>query len=230
MNATTPSSALRRLSPFSPAILLAALFLLLIASPFVEDVPGGDLIDAILLSLVLFAATLVAGDRFSTLLWAAVLVIPTLAGKWVNHFLPHFAPAEIFLTSGLLFIAFAIVQLLRFIARAPRVDIEVLCAGVAAYLMLGLLWGFGYILVDRLSPGSFSFSLPSDSGRQFKGFTAIYFSFITLCTIGYGDIVPVSGPARMLAMMEGMTGVLYMAVFVARLVSLYPSRAAQTPP
>lgn len=222
-------SPVRRLNPFSPAILLASLFLMLIASPFLEVVPGGDLIEAILLSLVLFAAALAAGDRLSTFIWAAVLVIPAVVGKWVNHFLPALAPAEIFLTCGLLFIAFAIVQLLRFVGRAPRVDFEVLCAGVSAYLMLGVLWGFAFILVDRLSPASFVFALPAEAGQQLKGFTAIYFSYITLCTIGYGDIVPVSGPARMLAMMEGMTGLLYMAVFVARLVSLYSSRPSQPP-
>ena len=56
-----------------------------------------------------------------------------------------------------------------------------------------------------------------------KGFTAIYCSFITLCTIGYGDIVPASGAARMLAMIEGIVGTFYMAILVARLVSLHTS-------
>ena len=56
--------------------------------------------------------------------------------------------------SGLLFIGFVVVEFLRFILRAPRVDFGVLCAGIATYLMLGLLWSFAYILVDRLVPNS----------------------------------------------------------------------------
>lgn len=222
-------SAPSRLRATSPAILLGSLVLMLFISPFVENVQGGDLVEAVLLSIVLFASALAASDRRSTLIWGAVLVIPALVGKWANHFLPDAAPAEIFLVSGLLFVAFVTVQLLRYIARAPRVDTQVLCAGVSTYLMLGLLWAFAFILLDRIVPGSFAFTLSSQAGRELKGFAAIYFSFITLCTVGYGDIVPVSGPARMLAMMEGMTGVLYIAVLVARLVSLYPASNQSRP-
>jgi voltage-gated potassium channel Kch len=57
-----------------------------------------------------------------------------------------------------------------------------------------------------------------------SGFTAIYFSFITLTTVGYGDIVPVSTVARMLTSTEAMTGTLFMAVLIARLVSLYSTQ------
>ena len=67
------------------------------------------------------------------------------------------------------------------------------------------------------------------SSHRMKGFTAHYFSFITLCTVGYGDIAPVSSAARMLAAMEAMTGTIYMAVLIARLVSMHssPTMAAE---
>jgi hypothetical protein len=97
----------------------------------------------------------------------------------------------------------------------------VLCAAVATYLLLGMLWASGYVLVARMNPGAFSGV--AASSQPLHGFDALYFSLSTLTTVGYGDIAPVSGPARMLAMMEVVTGTMYMAVLVARLVSGYSS-------
>ena len=112
-------------------------------------------------------------------------------------------------------------NLLQFILRAPVVTAEVLCASIAAYLMLGLTWSAAYWLVDQVTPGgAFSFNT-NGGGQSMNGFNGIYFSFITLSTVGYGDITPVSRAARWLAAMEAMTGLLYVAVLIARLVSLY---------
>ncbi len=87
--------------------------------------------------------------------------------------------------------------------------------------MLGLMWTMAYWLVDQLTPGG-AFSFNTNAGpRSINGFNAFYFSFITLSTVGYGDITPVSTIARWLAAMEAMTGLLYVAVLIARLVSLY---------
>jgi hypothetical protein len=118
-------------------------------------------------------------------------------------------------------LAFVIAHMLRFVLRAPMVTVEVLCGSIAAYLMLGLMWTVAYWLVDQLTPGgAFSFNT-NGGGESINGFTGFYFSFITLSTVGYGDITPVSRAARWLAAMEAMTGLLYGAVLIARLVSLY---------
>ena len=109
-------------------------------------------------------------------------------------------------------------QFLRFILRAPRVDFGVLCAGIATYLMLGLLWSFAYILVDGLVPNSFVFTVGPTSSHSMNHFNALYFSFTTLSTVGYGDIVPLSGAARMLAMVEAVFGMFYVTLLIARLV------------
>jgi hypothetical protein len=130
-------------------------------------------------------------------------------------------PPPIFLVAGLLLVAFVVVNLLGFVLRAPSVNAEVLCASISAYLMLGLIWTMAYWLVDQLTPGG-AFSFNTNAGRQsMNGFNAFYFSFITLSTVGYGDITPLSRIARWLAALEAMTGLLYVAVLIARLVSLY---------
>jgi hypothetical protein len=208
---------LRRFSTVQLLIVLALLFFFF---PFVEEVKAGDLIVSILLSLVLLCAVLAVSDRKGVLLIALVLAIPAIAGRWINHFRPDLVPPAVFLITGLVLVAFVVVNLLRFVWRAPSVNVEVLCASISAYLMLGLMWTMAYWLVDQLTPGAFAFN--TNAGRQsMNGFNAFYFSFVTLSTVGYGDITPVSKVARMLAAMEAMTGLLYVAVLIARLVALY---------
>jgi hypothetical protein len=210
----------RRLSTVQ---LLVALGLLFLSFPFVEEVKGGDVIVSVLLSLVLISAVIAVSSSGGTLVVAVFLMIPAIAGRWINHFRPDLVPPAVFLVSGLVLVAFVMVNLLSFVLRAPSVNTEVLCASISAYLMLGLIFTMAYWLVDQLTPGG-AFSFNTKAGKQsMNGFNAFYFSFITLSTVGYGDITPLSRIARWLAALEAMTGLLYMTVLIARLVSLYSS-------
>src|SRR6266496_3157745 len=205
---------------FSTVELLIALALLFFLFPFLEEVKGGELIVSILFSLVLFAAILAVADRKRVLLIALVLAVPAVGGRWINHVRPDLVPPAVFLVGGLVLIIFVVAHLLRFVLRAPSVTTEVLCASISAYLMLGLMWTMAYWLVDQLTPGAFAFNV---GPRSMNGFNGFYFSFITLSTVGYGDITPVSRIARWLAAMEAMTGLLYVAILISRLVGLYSS-------
>ena len=219
------SAAPRRigLHRFSAAEFLVALVLLFVVSPFVELIPGGNLIEAVLITLVLIMGVLAVGRRRRTLVVAGILALPVFIGKWVNHFRPDLVPSEVFLVTGLLFAIYVEAHLLGFILRAPRVNSEVLCAGISAYLLLGLSWSFAYLLVAQLAPDAFFLNNGTTTGHSLHGADAFYFSLITLSTVGYGDIIPVSNVARMLAAMEAITGSLFVAVLIARLVALYSS-------
>jgi hypothetical protein len=110
---------------------------------------------------------------------------------------------------------------LRFALRGRVVDAEHLYAALSAYLLAGVFCGVLYQVVSHAWPGAFSgggvpipLTFPS----------AIYFSFVTLATLGYGDIVPASDAARGIAVVEAVAGQLYVAVMIARLVSLYAGR------
>jgi hypothetical protein len=209
---------------FSTVKLLLALVLLFAVTPFIENLANGDMVESALFSLVMIAALLVAGRDSRILLVAALLFVPAIAGKWLNHFFPTHVPIHYFLVFGVAFIGFVVALLLRFILRTKRVDAEVLCAGIVVYLMLGLLWSLAYMLLDQLAPGSFAFAL-ADS--RMDGFNAFYFSFGTLSTVGFGDITPISRVARTLAVMEAVTGTFYLAILISRLVAMY-SPTAQT--
>jgi voltage-gated potassium channel len=217
----------------SPIRLLVSLGLLFVSAPFVEDLPMGDLLEATLLTLVMVSAVFATGGGRTTGVIAFILLVPALAGKWINHFRPDLLHPAVFLVATLAFFGFVVARLLVFIVRAPRVDANVLCAGVSGFLMLGLLWAVVYLTVAQLKPGAFTVPNGPGTSGTLDSFGAFYFSFITLCTVGYGDIVPVSKVARMLALLEAITGLFYMAVLISRLVGMYspipPTARTKTP-
>lgn len=203
---------------------LIALVLMIVAMSFVEQFEDGRLIEAMLITVVLLSAVPAVGGRRKTLLLAAALVTPAVIGTWLDHLEVNPAPKEYTLATAILFSLFIVVNLLGFILWSPRVNAEVLCAGISTYLMLGILWAFAYILVARLNPQAFAFTATADAGRPMSGFPALYFSFTTLTTVGYGDIIPVANVARLLAMLESTSGTFCVTILIARLVALYSSR------
>jgi Ion channel len=210
----------------SAAQFLAALVLMLFVAPFVDEIEYGPAIDTVLITLVLILGVLAVGRSRRTLVLAVVLMVPAVVTKWVGNFQPHLLPLASI--TALVFIGFVEFQLLHFIFRAPRVNSEVLCAGISGYLLLGILWMVSYMLVSRLdSDAAHPAFIGTASAHSLSQFEAYYFSFITLSTVGYGDITPLSPGARTLAMMEAMTGTLYMAVLISRLVALYSSQGSE---
>jgi len=209
---------------FSAIELLVALVALFVSFPFIESLPSGALIESILLTVVLVSALLAIATRRRILIVAALLSLPALIGRWLNHYRPDLVPPEVFLIGGIVFGLFVVGNLLRFVLNAPSVNTEVLCASISAYLLLGLLWTLGYWLIAELVPDAFAFNASTVADRSMKGLNGLYFSFITLSTVGYGDITPVSKVARMLAAAEATTGLLYVAVLIARLVALHATR------
>lgn len=206
---------------YSSIELLVALVLLIMVTPFVEDLKHGSEIEGVMLTVVLISAGLAVGGRRHVMIIAAVLLVPTLLAQWTHHLFPHLVSPVAHLVLGMLFMGFVAGNLLRFILRAPRVDAEVICAGISVYLMIGLMWALAYMLTGHLSTAAFTFVNDPDKERTMDSFNAFYFSFTTLSTVGFGDITPVSKVARTLAIMEAITGMFYMAILISRLVSLY---------
>jgi hypothetical protein len=115
---------------------------------------------------------------------------------------------------------FATYGCLKNTLQAREVYSEHLYAALSTYLLAGIFTGVLYWVIELVMPGSFvDRVLPI--GKEFELHNAIYFSFVTLATLGYGDIVPHSGIVRGIAMIEGISGQLYLAVMVARIVTLY---------
>lgn len=215
------------LATWSAFEFLISMLLLVVVTPFVEDLTHGAFVEALLLTFVLASSVAAVSDRRSTLVVAMSLGLLAIAGRWAHHFRPELCPAAIYLGAALALLGFVLVQYLRYILGAPVVTFVVLCASVSTYLILGLLWTLAYLLVASVQPQSFAFSGAPGTAGVMTGFNAFYFSFVTLSTVGYGDIVPVSKVARMLAAVEATTGTLFVAMLIARLVSMHASSQSE---
>jgi hypothetical protein len=110
----------------------------------------------------------------------------------------------------------------RALFETGPIDKERIFASLSLYLLFGLIFGLMFVVIEEILPGSFHYP-----GRQSPDAVTgpleelIYFSYVTLATLGYGDIVPIRGPAKGLAILEAVIGQMYLVVVVARLVSLY---------
>lgn len=141
---------------------------------------------------------------------------------WVRHLFPH--QTLIFVTACLSLVFLVLLSLLilgQAFREGPTTSHRITGA-VAVYLLLGLIWSLAYNLISLVIPEAFSVQGPyTPSDRESLASHLLYFSFITLTTLGYGDIVPVHPIARLLVILEGVTGQLFPVILIARLVSLH---------
>jgi voltage-gated potassium channel Kch len=195
-------------------ILFYVLLLTMVAVPLVAAMELTGALMEFFLAATLLAAVMPVGSVKSRRVLLVVVPLVWLARPvtaWFDH------PALSAMTLGLwtLLGLFAAVNALRFALRARQVDAEHLYAALSAYLLAGIFFGLFYWVLEQIGPQTFV------APGEFSRMTALYFSFVTLATLGYGDIVPRTDIARGLAIVEGVGGQLFLAVMVARLVSLY---------
>jgi hypothetical protein len=198
------------LSIFS-ALLLVMAFVL---PPLLPRGGGRSLVGDAVAALLLVSGVLALREWRLVRLVLLPVALVTMAMDLGSWFVPVAKPWVLgtSLVSLLLFLAVVLGQTLR----AGPITFHRLQGAVAAYVLLGVLWAYAYALVAALRPGAFSGPLDTaDDARAF-----LYFSFVTLTTTGYGDVLPVHPAARSLANLEAVTGTLYLAILLARLVSL----------
>jgi len=211
-----PSGLVERYRRHRFVALFIAL-LLTIAGHGAIDVlaPGVTLLE------VLLAATLVAAIAATTqdsairvliALGLAFVATRIVAGVLGYHGLLSLSQA-LWVIASLV----ATVATVRHALRAKVVDAERIFAALDAYLLMGLMFGVCYWVLDQVAPASFGSPAASDLGLK----DSIYFSFVTIATLGYGDIVPSGETARGLAVLEAVLGQMYLTVLVAWLVSLF---------
>jgi voltage-gated potassium channel len=128
-------------------------------------------------------------------------------------------PPQVGVAILLAFLAYTTTRLLAGVVRSREVTLDVIAGAVASYMMIGLTWAIGYGLLETVRPGSIR--LPEGSGASLDFPTALYFSYITLLSIGYGDITPLSATARMMVVLEGLLGMTFTTVILAVLVSAH---------
>ena len=167
-----------------------------------------------LLAISLLAAVMPAATTGKTKTILLMVMITLWLARPVTEWLGRPTLSQVTLTAWTIIGLYAAATALRFAMRGTKVDEEHLFAALSAYLLAGVYFGLLFWTLEQIFPGTVTAANFSRTG-------AIYYSFVTLATIGYGDIVPRTDVARGLAIVEGVGGQLFLAVLVARLLSLY---------
>ncbi|QDV47645.1 Ion channel [Stieleria neptunia] len=208
--------------------LLIALISILVLQSFVssDDRLQRVLLNAMFLIVVLSAMRSLACSKIR--MWATIVLgVAAYALSWIDEV--HSSR----LVTGSTDVCFIAIFVLLISSLAEHVfgegpvDANRIIGAISIYFLIGLAWAFLYALIELIDPGSFQSNASSTFGETRPGFVAefIYFSNVTLTTLGYGDVTPVSRPARMLATLQAMIGQLYVAIVIARLVGLQISQA-----
>ncbi len=197
--------------------LLAALLLLVILGPVAEEAAVGRAVLLTLFSLLLAASAYVASNRKAGLVAATGLAVAWTVVTWAR---PFTGDVTVLISDGLAIclLMYALGPMLRRIIAVSEADFDTLCGAVAVYLLIGVAWGVSYRFIETLMPGSFDLT---GTGASVGWNDFLYFSLTTLTTLGYGDIRPVTAVARIWTSLEAVAGVLYIALLVARLISIY---------
>jgi hypothetical protein len=208
--------------------LLLSLVAVLLVPPYFDDVKVLSKIWGGCITLVMLAALYSLAGKRRTLLWLLVLLIPSFLTSWFQVFTD--SPTAIFADNLTTIIYFSLVgyHLMRFIMNASVVTTNAIYAALCLYMILAVIWGGIYNLHYLNDAGSFGFSsdaltqLANSPETMFNLFS--YYSFVTLTTLGYGDIVPLTPVTQAWVAMEAGAGQFYIAIIIARLVSSYSQR------
>jgi len=206
------------LSIFSALLLVFVFVVPPLLAPGSGRRVAGDITYALLLITGVHA---LAGRGLARMVLMPVAVI-TLAVYLGSRLVP--VPEPWVLGTGLLSLLLFLAVVLGQTLRAGPITFHRIQGAMASYLLLGVIWAHAYALLVQLRPGAFSGPVSAADGPR----AFLYFSFVTLATVGYGDVLPVHPVARSLAMLEAVTGSLYLTTVIARLVSLAVAPGGKT--
>jgi voltage-gated potassium channel len=197
-------------------VLLCSMITLIAILPFAAKAPR--LIDVVQI-VVIGSAILVCSTSRNTLRVALVLGIPAAITGWIGSHPNMGLPSRLEATLTILLYFYVLILLLRRIFRSRVVTKETLFLAMSAYMLLGIVWTIVYIFLELLQPGSFNFPASSDPTTFWA--ELYYFSFVTMTTLGYGDVTPISPMARSMAILQALCGVMFLGILVARLLGKY---------
>lgn len=202
--------------------LFFAILLLIVGIPLIEQMPYGRMASGTIHMLMIVSIVAAVGRSGLSFTAALLLALPSLVFQWL-HLSEHFPRAEIlWLGFGVALYILTLAYLLYYVFRQDVMTSDKLYGAASAYLLIGVLWAYIYALVEQVHPNSFAIAgaPATPSVNEF-----MYFSFTTLTSTGFGDVLPLSRQARSWCIVEQVVGTMFVAILIARLSGVYPPRA-----
>ena len=207
--------------------LLVSLLVLVSIGPLLTERLVGRGLWELLFTLVTLSSIPLLGIKRGQALISGLLALPTLATLWLRQLIPSVGLSRVALALLTVFLLYTAVTVLLRVFGEETVTMDTLSAALCVYLLMGYTWGSLYGLMYTFAPGAFHLPVEwppaAEQGiaRDVPLNLLTYFSFMTLTTVGYGDVLPISGSVRAAVIVEAVLGHFYLAVLVARLVGLH---------
>jgi hypothetical protein len=204
--------------------LLMTLLVLGVVSAVTERL-AVRIVEQMIMIGVLISGTLATGRTPAQIVLTVSAAIGMFAAGWVRLFVPetYWLTVAWLVASALFFSRVTFALAWDIFASRARVSANLLYGAVSVYLLMGFAFANVHFLLETVVPGSYHCGAPQCKVEPLAP-TYVYFSFITLATVGYGDIVPLSRVAGMLSYTEAIAGQMYVAILVARLVGMQLSQ------
>jgi len=204
------------------ALLVSLVVAIFIIPPLTSSSEAPSLLplifSQIFFALIFVSGIVASGGGRAASAVASVVVGAAIALFWTHQFRPSPALGAWRAGVAVLAIGSLTVLVVQQVFREGPITVQRIQGAVAVYLLVGLMWANVYVLIEQLSPGAFRMSRPPENPDVLASFA--YYSFVTLTTMGYGDILPVHPMARSAAVLEALVGQLFPAILIARLVAM----------
>jgi hypothetical protein len=203
--------------------LLCSMTFLIVVSPFLQGGIGSEILLIFIVTALLVSAINSVSDKRGHLVIACLLAAPwfvtSVATTISGTLYPEFYEAFF----GSLFFIYTTVLIFSRVLKDKKVTSDTLYGAICVYILIGLTWSFFYVLILTNSHDAFYINPVNNLDNIINWNDLAYYSFITLTTLGYGDITPVAPIARSMAFLEAILGQVFLTIIIARLVGLYIS-------
>ncbi len=204
--------------------LLILFFAMLFIGPFIKDYSILRYLFDFVVSAIFLTAMFAIVEKTRHLIITACLAIPMLVSLWLKYFMEQRALLLIGEICGVLFFAYAIVNILKYMLKQKEITRETIFAALVIYMLMAFMWARAYSLLEVFEPGSFSMPEGHLISNRVR---FLYYSFVTITTLGYGDISPLTDKAGGLSIIEAISGQIYLVVLVAWLVGMHVSKRSK---
>lgn len=203
--------------------LLICLVLVMILQPTINTQIGKLILEVFFIAVLLAGLRAIQVDK-GLLRFEVVLLVVSLSCGAAGSLMDHELLFLLGLAGRTLFLVLVALNILLDLFRGSEVTGDKLAGAVCVYLLIALVCGYAFLITEFVTPESFSFTQGQERMKLWVSkefFPFFYFSLVTMTTVGYGDMAPVTPVARTLATMEALVGQVYLTILVARLVGMF---------
>jgi hypothetical protein len=201
-------------------ILLCLILGLLVFVPILQRFVAIRIFIDIFISAIFISMVYTFSYKKVHVIAGVFLAILMLASLWLQYLDPNKWILPVGMLAGVIFIAMVIASIISLIIKSEEICREIIYAAILMYLLAALMWAFIYTFLELVDPASFNIDL-----NRSDGYLPVfqYYSFVTITTLGYGDITPITDVAKAFSVLEAVIGQLYLVVAVAWLVGMHVS-------